>query len=126
MTVVLGVILLTSGCGASHGNAAARVAPSTISTQARPQPAKPCGDYEYRPQSSDLAKNIAATNTDCSVARNVVAAAPGRPNAFADYTAEGFQCRAGPEAPQPPGGGMTYRPYTCANDSGATVTFDRY
>jgi hypothetical protein len=92
----------------------------------QPQVTKACGDYAYQPQSSDLAVNIGATNTDCSMARGVVAAAPDRPNAFAPYSVDGFQCQAGPEAPQPHGGGMTYRPYTCSNGLGATVTFDRY
>jgi hypothetical protein len=84
-----------------------------------------CPPVAYRPQSSDLADNISALDTDCSTATGVVAAAPDRPHAGQAYQADGFDCRPGPES-EPPGGGMSHIPYRCTNAAGAVVTFDRY
>jgi hypothetical protein len=86
-----------------------------------------CPDYDFRPQSSDVANNITASATTCQVARSVVAAGPDTtsPNFGKGYAAAGFTCTAGSEF-QPPGGGMASWSYNCTDQHGATVTFDRH
>ena len=84
-----------------------------------------CGDYGYRPQSSDLAVEISGMHTSCLIATEVVALAPDRPTSGAPYDPVGFSCVAGPET-QPPGGGMSGRTYRCDNGHGAVITFVRH
>jgi hypothetical protein len=86
-----------------------------------------CPDVAFRPQSSDLATDVAASATTCDVARSVVLGGPDVDNAGfgKDYTTGGFACVAGPET-QPPGGGMSTWTYRCTDAHGATVTFARH
>lgn len=87
----------------------------------------PCGDYAFRPQSSDMAVNITASAVSCPVARSVVAAGPDvdSPNFGKDYTAKGFTCIAAPYQP-PPGGGTSGWSYECHDAHGTQVSFDRH
>ena len=98
---------------------------STPATAPSSQTAVTCPQYSYRPQSSDLAGQITATNTTCDVATRVVASAPDRPYSGQPYTALGFRCVPGSES-QPAGGGMSHVPYRCDDGRVAVITFDRY
>ena len=86
-----------------------------------------CGNYAFRPQSSDMAANITASATTCAVARSVAAAGPdiGSANFGKSYTARRFRCTATRES-QPPRGGMSSWAYECNDPYGAVVSFDRH
>ena len=86
-----------------------------------------CPDVAFRPQSSDLATDVAVSATTCDVARAVVLGGPdlSSPGFGKDYTTRGFTCVAGPET-QPPGGGMSTWSYDCRDAYGATVAFARH
>jgi hypothetical protein len=81
----------------------------------------------FRPQSSDLAADVAAFATTCDVARSVVLGGPDvdSPAFGKRYTTGAFTCDA-QAAAQPPGGGMSGWLYQCTDTHGATVTFTRH